>query len=249
MTALADLATAAGLLRSLAVYYGQPWRRLALHSLYAGLVAPGDLAFDIGAHVGNRTRTLLKLGARVVAVEPQPAFAAFLARSLRNRATLVRAAVGELEGEAELRISRRHPTVSTLSEGFIASVGKTEGFRHVEWDGSARVAVTTLDRLIAEHGVPAFVKIDVEGHEAAILRGLTTPVRLVAFEYVPAAVAVAVACIDRLETLGAYRFNRVVGEGGRFVDVDWSDGAEMRRTLMGLGPDAPSGDVYARLAA
>ena len=77
MKGLADrFLTSLGLARSLVVYYGQPWRRSALRRFYGSIVKPGDLVFDIGAHVGSRSSTLLSLGTNVVAVEPQPAVAA-----------------------------------------------------------------------------------------------------------------------------------------------------------------------------
>ena len=47
--------------------------------LYGHFVRPGDLVFDIGAHVGDRVASFRRLGARVVAVEPQPA----MVRALR----------------------------------------------------------------------------------------------------------------------------------------------------------------------
>ena len=48
-------------------------------------VKPGDLVFDIGAHLGNRTRAFVALGCRVVAVEPQPHVARMLRRWRRSR--------------------------------------------------------------------------------------------------------------------------------------------------------------------
>ena len=71
---------AIGLARSLAVYYGIPGRQRRLRALYGQFVRPGDLVFDIGAHLGNRTRAFAALGCRVVAVEPQP----HVARMLRT---------------------------------------------------------------------------------------------------------------------------------------------------------------------
>ena len=53
-----------GLLRSLWIYYGQVSRQPKLKQLYGHFIAPGDLAFDIGAHVGDRTRCWASLGAR-----------------------------------------------------------------------------------------------------------------------------------------------------------------------------------------
>jgi FkbM family methyltransferase len=237
----------AGLARSLAIYYGQPWKSRALARFYAGLVRPGDLAFDVGAHVGSRTRILRRLGCRVVALEPQPLFHRFLARTLpRAGIVLLPQAVAARSGRMPLAVSSRHPTVSTLSEDWIGTVSATEGFAGVAWDRTVDVSVTTLDALIADHGRPAFVKIDVEGMEAEILAGLSQPLPLVAVEYLPAALGVAVACIDRLEALGPVEFNRVEGEGARFAHADWLDGAAMKAVLAALPPSARSGDLYAR---
>lgn len=242
-----ELAAAFGLGRSLLVYYGMPWRRRGLARLYRGLVTSGDLVFDIGAHVGNRSRTLRGLGARVVAVEPQPLFAALLRRTLpRERVVLVEKAVGREAGTARLRISRRHPTVSTLSAEWIGQVEGSGSFQNVSWDGEAEVEVTTLDRLVAEFGRPAFCKIDVEGLEAEILAGLSEPLPLVAFEFLPEAPEVAHACVARLEHLGRYRFNFVAGEGGQFELADWTDGHSI---LAAVAAGGVCGDIYARLAS
>lgn len=239
------LSAGVGLARSLLVYYGMPWRRRGLSRLYSGLVETGDLVFDIGAHVGNRSRTLHALGARVVAVEPQPLLIRTLARTLpKTRVTLVTKAVGRAPGRATLRISSRHPTVSTLSSDWIGKVGATKGFGAVSWDREAEVEVTTLDALIAEHGKPAFCKIDVEGLEAEILAGLSQPLALVAFEALPEAQEVTRACLERLAELGEYRFNLVEGEGARFLSHDWVDAPAILKIA---GAMERSGDIYARL--
>src|SRR5262249_8565879 len=62
-----------GVLRSLRIYYGDRKRRAAMETLYGHFVRPGDLVLDVGAHVGDRVAVFRRLGARVVAVEPQPA--------------------------------------------------------------------------------------------------------------------------------------------------------------------------------
>src|SRR5260221_12542590 len=72
---LETLRTARGVMRSLGIYYGwrQRGRPLAMDALYARFVKSGDLVFDIGAHVGDRVTAFRRLGAKVVAVEPQRA--------------------------------------------------------------------------------------------------------------------------------------------------------------------------------
>ena len=170
---------AIGLLRSLWIYHGIPGRRARLRAFYRPLVPPGGLAFDIGAHLGNRTLAWRRLGARVVAVEPQPDCLRVLHHLFaRDRAvTVLPVAVGEAEGEAQLLVSARTPTVSTLSADWAQRVGATPAFRGVRWSGGVRVPVTTLDALIARHGRPDFVKIDVEGSELDVLEQLAPRLR------------------------------------------------------------------------
>jgi hypothetical protein len=145
-------------------------------------------------------------------------------------------------------VSERSPTVTTLSRDWIERVGATPSFRGVEWEKGPTVAVTTLDALIARFGVPAFVKIDVEGFELAVLEGLSRPVQALSFEYLPAARDIALGCIDRLGTLGRYVFNWSVGETHRLAEPAWLDAGAMRARLVALPDDARSGDVYARRA-
>ena len=242
--ALASPRAALGLARSLAIYRARPWKARALRRLYAGILAPGDLAFDIGAHVGDRARAMRALGARVVALEPNPLCHAFLARDLPRDVTLLEAAAGAEAGEARLAISRLHPTLASLAPRFAETMAGAPGFRHVRWDAEARVPVLTLDALIARFGRPRFVKIDVEGHEAAVLAGLGAPVDWIAFETLPALPGVTEASLRRLAALGSYRFNFIPGEARAFALDAWVGAPEIARHAARVGG---SGDIYARL--
>ena len=151
--------------------------RAAMDRLYAGFVQPGDLVFDVGAHVGDRVAAFRRLGARVVAVEPQPALVTTL-RLLygRDRAVAIEpVAVGRAAGTIELKLNVDNPTVSTASDDFIQAADGAPGWEGQAWAKTITVPVTTLDALIARHGMPAFIKIDVEGFEAEALAGLTQP--------------------------------------------------------------------------
>jgi FkbM family methyltransferase len=238
-----------GFARSLAMYYGRPWRTRRMRARYRDFLGPGDLAFDVGAHVGDRARCWSRLGAQVVAIEPQPRLAAWLRRLFRSdpRVIVIEAAVGAAPGTLPLLISRRTPTVTTLSKGWIESVTRTPGFAWVVWDEQAQVAVTTLDALIARHGRPRFVKIDVEGFEAEVLRGLSQPLAALSLEVVPAAPEPALAALDLLAGLGDYRFNLTLGERHDLLWPQWRPAAAVRAWLAALRPDDPSGDIYARL--
>ncbi len=69
--------------RSVVTYHGDPEKRAAMDALYGRFVRPGGLAFDIGSHVGDRVASFRRLGARVVALEPQPGPAGVIASSSR----------------------------------------------------------------------------------------------------------------------------------------------------------------------
>ena len=244
-------ACALGFARSLAIYYGLPWRALALRQHYAAFLGPGDLAFDVGAHVGNHARCFVGLGARVVAIEPQPAFAAWLRRLFRARpqVTVLECALAATPGMVELYGSPRTPTVATVSRRWMEAVRHSDAFEQVRWTGAVEVPATTLDALIGRHGMPRFCKIDVEGYEAEVLRGLSRPIPALSFEYVPAAVDVARRAAGLLADLGRYRFNLTVGERRRFLWPEWRPLAALDSWLAARHVDERSGDVYARLEA
>ncbi|HPF58060.1 MAG TPA: FkbM family methyltransferase [Candidatus Competibacteraceae bacterium] len=238
-----------GLLRSVLMYHGIPFRRRRLTRFYAQFIGPGDLCFDIGAHVGSRLRAWTPLGARIVAVEPQPDCMALLRRWFGHQApvTLVEQAVGAVPGVAELRVSPRTPTVTTLSSSWIAAVRQDRGFAGVRWDAPVPVTVTTLDELIAHYGIPAFCKIDVEGYEREVLQGLSQPVPALSFEYLPACLDTARACVTLLTALGPYVFNWSVGETQCLRSADWLTAADLLEKLDIQARTGRSGDIYARL--
>lgn len=239
-----------GLLRSVLIYHGVPFRRRRLSQFYAQFIHPGDLCFDIGAHVGSRLRAWIPLGARIIAVEPQPECMRLLRFWFGDQPslTLVEQAVGATPGIAELWISPRTPTVTSLSSDWIATVQNYRGFGQVRWEYAISVPVTTLDQLIAAHGLPAFCKIDVEGHELEVLRGLTQPIRALSFEYLPGCMDAARACVARLATLGHYEFNHSVGESHQWPSNIWLDADEyLARFGVLIDVNRGSGDIYARL--
>jgi FkbM family methyltransferase len=240
-----------GLARSLAIYHGIPLRQRKLRRLYRAFLKQGDLAFDIGAHAGNRVRGLAAVGCRVVAVEPQRDFARLLrvlfARS--PRVTVVEAMVAAQAGRQTLWVSERHPTLATNARAWRDARAQERGFAGVRWNTAVEVEATTLDRLIDRFGVPAFVKIDVEGGEPAALAGLSHPVAAISFEFLPGALEQVEACIVHLGAIGCYEFNWSPGETFRLAADGWLTASKLLAALRTPQGRRGSGDVYARLRA
>jgi FkbM family methyltransferase len=191
----------------------------ALHSfrnelaLYSRFISPGDLCFDVGCNVGDKTEVFLALGARVVAFDPQPnCFRETVARSGPNRRlTAINQAVGAMPGELPMYISR-HCGSSSLVAGWS---GEVQGVIHVP--------VTTLDQAIDRFGLPRFCKIDVEGFELEVIRGLHHPVPYITIEYhhEEKDIQKVIDCIRLLSRLGELSMNATFGESSDLVWTDW----------------------------
>jgi FkbM family methyltransferase len=240
---------ARGVIRSLRIYHGGRTRRGALDRHYACYVARGDLVFDIGSHVGDRVAAFRRLGARVVAVEPQPA----LARTLRllfgrdEAVTVVESAVGRAPGTVGLKLNLENPTVSTASDAFIAASRGAPGWEGQRWTRTVDVPVTTLDALTARFGAPRFIKIDVEGWEAEVLAGLAAPAPALSFEFTTIQRDVACACVARCAAIGYRAFAASLGESLAFAHARPLDASDMRDWLLALPASVNSGDIYATL--
>lgn len=246
---LAQLAQFPALRRSLATYYGDAERDAAMDALHRRYLKAGDLAFDIGAHVGDRIGSFRRIGARVVALEPQPDCAEAIRILYAGDAglTLLEQACGAAPGRLTMRVNTQNPTVSTLSGAFIDAAQDADGWREQVWDRTIEVRVTTLDRLIANHGTPAFCKIDVEGHELAALEGLTRSIPALSFEFTTIQRDIATACIARLRDLGRYKFDLSLGENHQLAFGAPVSAAEIAAQIAALPHAANSGDVYATL--
>lgn len=124
------------------------------------LVTPGTTAIDVGAWWGPWTYWLSWRAGKVIAFEPMPEAARYLERVTPRNVEVVNVALSDCEGEAEL-----------LVPGGRRGCDKLASFIDHRVDNVRRMPVKTacLDRFGFED--VGFVKIDVEGHEAAVLRG------------------------------------------------------------------------------
>jgi FkbM family methyltransferase len=239
--------TLRSIVRSLRLYYSDGERRAGMDLLYGRFVKSGDLVFDIGAHVGDRIAAFRRLGARVVAVEPQPALVKTLKLLYgRDRAvTIEPLAVARNPGMIELKLNLDNPTVASASDAFVQAAHGAPGWEGQQWTKTVGVPAITLDALIERHGTPAFIKIDVEGLEAEVLAGLSHAIAAVSFEFTTIQPGVAANCVSRCATLGYARYNAILGESHVLIHPDWLSAVEITAWLSSLPIEANSGDVYA----
>jgi hypothetical protein len=147
----------------------------------------------------------------------------------------------------DFRVNVDNPTVSTASDAFRQAANGAPGWEGQAWTRTIRVPATTLDALFTRYGMPAFIKIDVEGSEAEALAGLTRPSPALSFEFTTIQREVAAACVERCARLGYTRYNAMLGESHALVHDDWGSTDEIASWLRALPQSANSGDIYALL--
>jgi FkbM family methyltransferase len=223
-------------------------RHRAALSHYRHFVEPGDLVFDLGANVGARTALFRELGSTVVAVEPQPSAVEALRARFGDdpRVTVVEKAVAAAPGTYTLMVGT-DDALSSISPEWIEAMRASGRFGGAEWSGSVEVAGTTLDALIEEFGLPQFCKIDVEGYEAEVLKGLSRPLPSASFEFAAEAVDRITPCIEAFADLGPCEFALSYEESmwlGR-----WEPAEQIIVRLRSFPDQLPWGDVYVRSRA
>jgi FkbM family methyltransferase len=189
----------------------------------------GDLVYDIGANEGTKTDIFLRLGARVVAVEPDTINQEVLRqkfltyRLAKKPVTIVGKAVSNIRSVETMWIDPLSPWMNTLNSKWVNSLASNPGRfeNRVNFCQQKLVETITLSDLIAAHGVPFFIKIDVEGYEAKVLQGLQHRVPYVSFEVnLPEFKIEGIQCIEALGTLesgGQFNYSTDLG-GGMALD-------------------------------
>jgi FkbM family methyltransferase len=214
-------------------------------SFYSQFIKKGNYCFDVGANLGNRTRLFLELGATVVSVEPQEACLKHLHElfGANSKVRIIPKALSDKEGTATLAICEESPILSTMSGKWQHEGRFSKEFR---WSSSQEVPTTTLDALITEFGRPSFCKIDVEGFEETVLKGLSQPIPVISFEFTVEFLNDAAKCINLLTALGEVKFNFSLGEKMKLYHKKWVTPSELITTLESMNDIKIWGDIYAR---
>jgi FkbM family methyltransferase len=225
-------------------------RRSGRLRFYSKFVRKGDLCFDIGANIGNRTEILLQLGAKVVAVEPQTTCVQSLRKKFGgygNMIKIVQKAAAEKTGISKMRLCSSDG-LSSMSKKWIEGLMHNGKFpKNVTWSPWQDVETTTLDELISSFGIPSFVKVDVEGYEPNVFKGLHRPILNISFEFTTETINDTFDIMDSLGHLGQYQYNYVLGEGTRFQLQKWVNREEAVTELSRLCQNWVFGDLYAHL--
>src|SRR5271155_1700224 len=193
----------------------------------------GCLVFDVGANHGTKTDIFLKLGARVVAVEPDQTNQEILKekflmfRCSRKPVTIVGKALSDKESVETMWIDEPGSAKNTLSRKWVETLKQDDErfHQHHEFAERTTVETTTLDKLISVQGLPFFIKIDVEGHEPSVLRGLHSAVPYLSFEVnLPEFAAEGQECVEIL--------SRLAPDGGfNYAAGDYERGLALREWL------------------
>ena len=202
------------------------------------------MCFGIGANIGSRTALFRKLGASVVALEPQDDCVKELKKryGADSKVRILQKAVGAYEGEIDMYINTKLNIGSSCSKEWIDMMKPP---KYLVWDKTVKVKMTTVDSLIAEFGLPSFCKIDIEGFEYEAIKGLSQAIKVISFEYQEQVIKPAVDSTKRLVVLGMTRFNYSVGESMELALPNWVTANEICNILENLSNKTRFGDVYA----
>lgn len=188
---------------------------------YQQFINTNDLVFDVGANDGNRVQIFLELNAKVVAVEPQPNCINILQQKFEHKIIIEQVGLSNETGELDMFIAN-DSTISSFSSEFIDKTS-TGRFSNYSWEQKIKVPVVTLDSLIEKYGIPKFCKIDVEGFELNVLKGLHHQIPTLSFEYcVPEMQENMYQCLLQLHRISpAGTFNYSMEETMKLALNEW----------------------------
>ena len=199
-------------------------------NFYNQFLKPGSVFFDIGANYGNRIEPLINDNIKIIAVEPQIECVRYLRKKYGKKITILQNGVGEEIKTQTMYISTNANILSSFSKDWIDSTKNSGRFKKINWDKTRKIEMITLDYLIETYGKPDFIKIDVEGFELEVLKGLSQNVNVLSLEYtVPERKEALIDCLHYLNNLSNTNvlFNYCITENTEFALPQWVDFNEL----------------------
>lgn len=195
------------------------------------LLRPGALCFDVGANIGEKSEAFLAAGMRVVAFEPQPDCMAELKARCGHYRNIqcVPKAVSSRAGHAQLHVDPGSSALSSLKAGWTDTAAQ-----------AITVQTTTLSDAIQQHGRPDYCKVDVEGWEIEVFRGLDRPIPIISFEYHlrDEDIDSVFECLSQLQRFGDFQLNVSQPDPFRLIHDQWLDYVAFKKFF----PDGLRGD-------
>jgi FkbM family methyltransferase len=222
-------------------------KRSEMRSFYSRYIRPGDLVFDVGANVGIYSEIFTELGARVIAIEPNPTCLALLRRlaGIRKKVTVEASAVGDTRGKIILQLCD-NSQLSTANLQWRKHVQHSPLHSSCSWLGELEVELTTLDDLAQKYGIPKFVKIDIEGFDDRAMNAMTFSPEALTFEFNRLLPDVAMRCLQAKAIASGYEFNLICGERMKYASCKWLSNEAFRAQLDSLAGEEQNADVVAR---
>jgi FkbM family methyltransferase len=212
------------------------FERRKLKSFYKNFIGNSDFVITIGDVFSNITEIALNIGAMVLVVEPLPENFKVLQERLAKfpNSMLLHKDIGAFTAEFSYNQAYER-NILPYSSNLTVS------------ENQALVKITTVDELIREYGVPTFLKINANGFENEVLKGLSHKLFVISFSFYSYLHEKTIENIRRLIILGDYEFNWILDENPKFESKTWLSARELHTSMSEFSKERFSGEIFARL--
>jgi len=221
----------------------------SISDFYSGFITPNMKIIDVGVNVGNYSQAFLNFGAKVIGLEPQKYCQNILRKRFKNATNfkLIPLASGSKVSTEEIHTPTSH-TVASMNKNWIDSVKQSNRFNGEVWNKTETISVTTLDLIIKENFIPDYIKIDVEGYELEVLKGLNHQINFISFEItLPEMKQSAIDCVNEIARIGNYVYT--IPSEDKIMDTkNWYSKSEIISQLESLSQSNKkvSSDIFCK---